>query len=197
MTSKSPPTPVQEAPADAVRAGVEGANHSTTQPGIGTPPTSVATAPPGEADAHPPGRRPPGGPKRSRSAGPGKPRAERATICLPCQEQECDTCHNLLWEAGCSCRHAVWPEPRCGVQGREKDGRRSGRRWVCDLSALEPHRIHQGRYWYDPDPDPHSAYWWGWRKRPERWGPKRVVAPVGRFDPYDPTVPSETDREVA
>jgi hypothetical protein len=114
-------------------------------------------------------------------------------ICLPCDEQECDTCHNLLWAAGCQCPHTTWPQPLCGIQGQETNHGQPGRRWVCELDALPRHRTHEGRYWFDPDPDCYAVRWWGWARMPQRWTRRRVVASEGRFDPYDPTTPVGTD----
>jgi hypothetical protein len=118
-------------------------------------------------------------------------------VCLPCDEEECDNCHNLLWAAGCQCPHTSWPEPRCGTLGRDRNPGRTSRRFVCDLPALPTHEFHEGRYWYDPDPDESAAYWWGWAPRPQRWTWRRVIPAEGRFDPYDPTAPSNADRSVA
>jgi hypothetical protein len=117
-------------------------------------------------------------------------------VCLPCVEDEHDTCHNLLWAAGCECPHTSWLEPRCGILGRPKDARRSTRRYVCDLPALDRHRMHEGRYFFDAEPSPESLSW-GWTRKPQRWSWRRVILAPGRFDPFDPTAPSNTDRSVA
>ena len=114
--------------------------------------------------------------------------------CQPCQEQEHDVCHNLLWDAGCPCPHDAWPELLCQVRGRDKGTRPA--QYFCDLPRH--HRgTHQGRHWVLPNPDENTtARWWGWRPRPIRWTNKIAIAPPGRFDPYDPTVPSPADRVV-
>jgi hypothetical protein len=113
----------------------------------------------------------------------------RAAVCLPCDELEHDGCHNLLWAADCTCPHTSWPEPQCGVLGREGG---SNRLWICDQPTLHTD-THEGRYWFDPDPAEETVRWWGWARRPQRWTRKRVVPRPGRLDPYDPTAPCAGD----
>jgi hypothetical protein len=118
-------------------------------------------------------------------------------ICLPCEEDEHDCCHNRLWEAGCQCRHERWPELRCGARGKRAEDVRV---YVCD-SPRNRHRVnvrgqlvHEGRYWYIPDPGDRSNKWWGWATEPLTWTWKRTVAIPREFDPYDPDEPCLYDQ---
>ena len=114
--------------------------------------------------------------------------------CEACKEQEHDACLNLLWDAGCPCRHDRWPEARCGVLGRDLPP--NTRVYVCELRRGDHPRhprngllIHEGHHWTDPNPHEKTAQWWGWSDKPRRWTWKAAIAPPGRFDPWDPTVP--------
>jgi hypothetical protein len=120
--------------------------------------------------------------------------------CQPCLEDECDVCHNCLWDAGCLCPHDRWPEPRCGARGKKADETRV---FVCDAPrGRHRHRVntrgqmvHEGRYWYIPNATDECNQWWGWKATPFTWTWRRVVStPRAGFDPWDPTAPTIYDQ---